>query len=131
MPDKLPIPSDAEVAQALVTIRNACHHRAWNAGWWHDPKTGNKIQRPVPECLMLMVSELGEAMEAHRKNLMDDHLPHRKGVDVEIADVIIRAFDFIGGFGIDVGVVVEKMFYNDTRADHKPENRVKAGGKAY
>ena len=81
---------------------------------------------------MLCVSELSEAMEGHRKNLMDDHLPTRKMFEVELADCIIRIFDIAGAVGLDLGgAFVEKMTYNANRADHKPENRLKENGKKY
>jgi hypothetical protein len=51
-----------------------------NAKWWIDLETGLRLERNVGELLMLTVSELSEAMEGHRKNLMDDKLPHRKDV---------------------------------------------------
>lgn len=88
--------------------------------------------RNVGELLMLMVSELAEAMEGDRKNLMDDKLPHRKQLEVEVADCLIRIFDFCGGKGLDVGgAFVEKMAYNAVRADHKIENRLNVEGKKY
>jgi hypothetical protein len=81
---------------------------------------------------MLIVSEVSEAMEGHRKNLMDDKLPHRPMVEVELADAVIRIFDLAGAKGYDVaGAIVEKLAYNAQRADHKPENRLAEGGKAY
>lgn len=103
-----------------------------NEKWWIDLKTGERKQRNVGELLMLVTSELAEAMEGHRKDLMDDKLPHRKQFDVEIADALIRIFDLAGGMGLDLGgAFVEKNLYNQNRADHKPENRVKEGGKKY
>jgi hypothetical protein len=48
------------------------------------------------------VSELSEALEGHRKDLMDDKLPHRKMVEVELVDFLIRAFDMAGGYGWDI-----------------------------
>jgi NTP pyrophosphatase (non-canonical NTP hydrolase) len=111
-----------------------CHGAAAKAGWWADLETGESLigKKNVPELLMLIVSELGEAMEGHRKNLMDDKLPHRKMVEVELADAVIRIFDMAGGMGYDLaGAIEEKLRYNETRADHKPENRAQAGGKAY
>jgi NTP pyrophosphatase (non-canonical NTP hydrolase) len=82
--------------------------------------------------LMLMVSEIGEAREAHRKSLMDDKLPHRLGVEVELADAFIRICDFAGRHGLDLGgAVVEKIQFNMRRIDHTPEARLAEGGKAY
>ena len=81
---------------------------------------------------MLMVSELAEAMEGHRKGLMDDKLPHRKMIEVELADCIIRILDCAYGLGLDIGrAVSEKHHFNLTREDHKLENRLKEGGKKY
>ena len=71
-------------------------------------------------------------MEGARKGIMDDHLPNRPMEEVELADAIIRICDYAGGFGLDVaGALEEKLAYNAQRADHKPENRVKAGGKKF
>ena len=81
---------------------------------------------------MLIVSEIAEAMEGDRKNLMDDHLKHRPMLEVELADALIRIFYFAGKHGLDVaGAMVEKLVYNTTRADHKPENQNKVNGKKY
>ena len=99
---------------------------------WLDLDTGQYVERNVGELLMLTVSELSEAMEGHRKGLMDDHLPHRKMFEVELADAIIRIFDMAGALNLDVaGAFREKMIYNLSRADHKPENRRLEGGKKY
>ena len=49
---------------------------------------------------MLVVSEISEAMEGERKDLMDDHLTHRKMGEVEMADAAIRLFDYAGGYKI-------------------------------
>ena len=107
-----------------------CHER--NQSWWHDPATGERLSRNKGELLMLMVTELSETMEGERKSLMDDHLPHRRMAEVELADALIRIFDYAGGFGYDLeGAVREKLEYNATRADHKPENRLKPGGKKW
>jgi len=103
-----------------------------NAKWWVDLYTGEPIERNVGELLMLCVSELSEALEGHRKNLMDDKLPHRKMFEVELADCLIRILDIAGGLGLDLGgAYEEKMAYNAQRADHKIESRLKADGKKY
>lgn len=106
--------------------------RKQNENWWIDINTGEPVDRNVGELLMLCVSELAEAMEGHRKNLMDDKLPHRPMFEVEIADVMIRLFDLCGGLNLDIaGAVKEKLEYNRNRADHKIENRLKENGKKY
>lgn len=84
------------------------------------------------ELLCLVHSEVSEAMEGARKGLMDDKLPHRTMFEVELADTMIRIFDMAGAYNLDLdGAIAEKRDYNAKRADHKPENRVQAGGKAF
>lgn len=105
---------------------------AANIKWWQDPKTGEPIKRNKGELLMLIVSEIAEAMEGERKNLMDDKLPHRKMAEVELADALIRLLDYIGAYGYDLGgAYVEKMEYNAIREDHTHEARLKENGKKF
>ena len=118
------------VYDAAADLQEACHGAARTAGWWQGERASNPLA--FSNCLMLVVSELGEAMEGDRKSKMDEHLPHRPGREVELADAVIRIFDMAGGYGLDLpGAIVEKLAYNKQRADHKLENRAKAGGKAY
>jgi NTP pyrophosphatase (non-canonical NTP hydrolase) len=106
-------------------------HKA-NSKWWHDIETGERLQRNKGEMQMLIVSEIAEAMEGTRKGLMDDHLPHRPMEEVEMADALIRIFDYCAGHGLDLdGAYREKMAYNAQRADHQAENRKLAGGKKF
>jgi hypothetical protein len=82
--------------------------------------------------IALIHSELSEGLEGLRKDLFDDHLHHRKMVEAEMADVVIRVFDFCDAFDIPLGdVVVEKDTYNHHREDHKFENRMKQNGKKF
>jgi hypothetical protein len=62
-------------------------------GWWDDP------DRCKLTLLQLVSTEIAEATEAERKDLMDDHLPHRKGGEVELADAMIRLLDMAGAYG--------------------------------
>ena len=122
----------SDMQNALNLVIQACHGAALKGGWWHDPASGAKLQRNKGEMLCLIHSEISEAMEGARKGIMDDHLPNRPMEEVELADAIIRICDYAGGFGLDVaGALEEKLAYNAQRADHKPENRVKAGGKKF
>ena len=100
------------------------------AGWYKNPTTGRKIDRNVMEMLCLIHSEVSEAAEGYRKSLMDDKLPHRSMLEVELADTLIRIFDLAGYQGLDLGgAVVEKLLYNQTREDHKLSARAAEGGK--
>lgn len=118
--------------QQINELRDACYQASYNAGWHTNLETGELLNRNKAEMICLMHSELSEAMEGERKNLMDDHLPNRPMVEVEMADAVIRIMDYCGRFGYDIGgAVVDKLAYNAKRADHKIENRVKEGGKKF
>jgi NTP pyrophosphatase (non-canonical NTP hydrolase) len=107
-----------------------CHDA--NIKWWQDPTTKQAISRNFGELIALCHSELSEALEGHRKDLMDDKLLHRKMAEVELADCLIRIFDLAGGFNYDLaGAFAEKMVYNANRIDHTHEHRLQPGGKAY
>lgn len=117
-----------EIMSANNVLTEACHDAASKAGWWDAEPVGPW----VPAKLMLIVSEIAEAMEGDRKGLMDDKLPHRKAIEVELADALIRIYDLAGYLKLDMGgAFAEKMAYNASRADHKPEARAAAGGKKY
>jgi len=116
----------------LNALSNDVHQRNVAAGWWTDLHTGEPLERNVGEILCLIHSEISEAMEGHRKGLMDDKLPHRSMIEVELADAVIRIADLCGAHGLDLGGAIdEKLAYNAKREDHKLENRRAAGGKQY
>jgi NTP pyrophosphatase (non-canonical NTP hydrolase) len=97
-------------------------------------------ERNVGELLMLIVSELAEALEAHRKEKVSDSgnmllmlasgYTWEEAADLkrafekeikdtfedEIADAAIRIFDLAGGLGIDLDFhIQQKLAYNKTR----------------
>lgn len=198
--------ADVHVLNAMAAD---VHARNVAAGWWHDLRSGEDMhgKRNVGEMLCLMHSEVDEAFDGLIGNLPDDKLTHRRMLEVELADVLIRDLDLIGSYKFNLGaafmlvdvelphgnnvyqtyedlnrlhraisrameghrknkrhfahpmysafemglaeVVVrvfhiarklkldlggaynEKLAFNATRADHKPENRKTAEGKQY
>lgn len=116
--------------KTLNDYATECHQA--NKKWWTNIETGESLARNKGELLMLMVTELAEACEGERKNLMDDKLPHRKMAEVELVDCIIRILDYASAHGYDMeGAYQDKMKYNATREDHKHEARKLAEGKKW
>lgn len=137
-----------QIAEAGATLQFYAHAASFKAGWWFHKPTGldlrEVVRNPadalqqllagalVSQKLCLSHSELSEAMEGHRKGLMDDKLPHRPAIEVELADAVIRIGDLAGALGLDLGgAIAEKMAFNAVRPDHKPEAREAEGGKTY
>lgn len=88
-------------------------------GFWDN-------ERNVGEVLMLIVSEIGEACEAHRKGRAANWDAYDNGssftetikdtFEDELADAIIRILDYCGGMNIDIQRHIdEKLIYNSTR----------------
>lgn len=193
----------------LDSMASTVHAGNVAAGWWTDLQTGESLKgkRNLGELLCLVHSEVSEGFEGFLDEAPDDKLPHRPMFEVELADVLIRVFDIVGGFNLNLGsaalfvktellpgnnayqvyedigrlhgaisrameghrkkkqhpdhpelsmlemglaeVVVrvfhlarklnfdlggayeEKLAFNAVRLDHKMENRIKEGGKAY
>jgi hypothetical protein len=132
MLDPINLSDDERIAlEGIRAAQRLASQTARDAGWYCNPQTGEEISRNFGEVVALMHSELSEALEADRKALMDDKLPHRDGREVEFADCIIRILDTAEAHGLDVaGAIVEKNRFNRKRADHKLEARA-AGGKKY
>jgi NTP pyrophosphatase (non-canonical NTP hydrolase) len=102
-----------------------CYEIAKAHGWWEQTDTfGDKIS--------LMHTELSEAFEEYRNGHglneiylstghmkpedYGDRLRKPEGIPIELADVIIRIFDFCGHYKIDIEhALMLKMEYNKTR----------------
>lgn len=169
--------------QDLIELSKRIHKQNVELGWWDN-------ERSINTMICLLHSELSEAMEGDRKNLMDDKLPEYPMFWVELADFCIRCLDWYGATGSDehrepnqltfgrntdllaflhfgVSALVEhpiepkidpteilvllvyaidyaehnginimkiidkKLAFNQTREDHKRENRAKTNGKKY
>lgn len=129
----LPSGHHALTAHGLTTLSHHLHQL--NQRFWCDLKTGEPVE-DTPELLAskiaLMHSELSEALEGLRKGKPDDHLPHRQAEEVELADAVIRIFDYCARRGFDIGAAMaEKLEYNKGRLDHSNEARRLPGGKKF
>lgn len=101
----------------LTTLIPRCHEAAKAKGFWDTLPNRSQM-------LMLVVSELAEALEADRKGRFTmegclegtlntlEHCPQyfetrfvaniKDTVEDELADAYIRLCDFVGGFGLDI-----------------------------
>lgn len=124
-----------DIRRAGDLLQTQCFFQSSQAGWWNDLESGTSLieaPRIVEQKLCLIHSEVSEALEGHRKNLMDDKLPHRKMLEVELADAIIRICDLAGAMSLDLGgAIAEKLQYNLHREDHKIEHRKGDKGKGF
>lgn len=122
------IPSNTSVKpEGINALVAAAHTNAVDKGWWDE-------ERSFPEIAMLIVTEVAEAVEDYRngrdvtevwyenkelKTRFNEPItPNCKpcGIPSELADVVIRVFDFCGRAGIDLEEAIrEKMAYNATR----------------
>ncbi len=127
--------------KTINELSKEVHQNAVDKGWWEDKESFN-----VAEKLMLIVSEVSEAMEADRKGKRADMFGYEYDLKLEsgkkiktnrfefwikdtfedeLADVAIRLFDLCDAMKIDLQKHIElKMEYNKNR-------EYKHGGKKY
>lgn len=98
----------------MAGLTRAAYANSYAKGFWDSE--GN---RDLYRKLMLMVSELAEAMECLREGHDPLHIWYREqdgkpeGFRMELADTVIRIMDVYGSLGADLEADVrEKMMFN-------------------
>ncbi len=106
----------------LNDLCKQAHDNAVQKGFWEDLTVLDTLDTTIGDAtydafyqtiistkLMLIVSELGEALEALRNDNIDNFKE-------ELADVVIRLGDLCGAMGIDLeNEVMRKMLINSKR----------------
>jgi NTP pyrophosphatase (non-canonical NTP hydrolase) len=101
----------------LNELQDTSYRISKEHGFYDAPQT-------VGDRLMLMVSELAEALEEFRcgHGISEIYYNQEKpgkpeGIPIELADAVIRIGDFCGAYGIDLeNAVVLKTRFNETRS---------------
>jgi NTP pyrophosphatase (non-canonical NTP hydrolase) len=83
--------------------------------------------------IALIMGELGETLEAVRKNLGPDlHIPNFTSEEAEVADAVIRLMNYAADRKLRLAdAIFAKNEYNRNRADHSAEARASEHGKKF
>jgi len=125
-------PIDIEVIDAIDWLSHACYTNSFEHGFWDQyfdalntlekwgQIGGNDVRQYITDVklskIALMHSELGEMTEGIRKPCPDMHCPGFSSEEIQLADVLIRAFDYAGAYHLRLAAaVLAKMEYNKSR----------------
>jgi len=103
-----------DVISCLNKLKFDCGEQAAASGWWDPSK--KQDGREIPTLLMLIVTEVAEAMEAYRK-VGPDRVRYDANFVEELADVIIRIMDMSYRFDLPLSTaILNKMDANKERS---------------
>lgn len=98
---------------AISETARTCHGIARDHGFWDVEKTSPILSREIGLRLMLIVSEVAEALEWIRQR--DEDCIQYEFAE-EMADIVIRVFDLCEAYQIDIGSQLRsKMLKNIDR----------------
>jgi NTP pyrophosphatase (non-canonical NTP hydrolase) len=86
-------------------MQKKIHQNAVDHGWWDGVRT-------IPELLVLLHSEVSEALEAYRNN-------DRENYREELADIAIRLLDTAEGQGIDLTAEIIRKHERNISREYK------------
>lgn len=131
--------TEAGPQKTLAEWQSGIGSWAQSKGWWErfeqygvaEPHSGSLIDGQarnhyIASKLALVTSEISEALEALREGHVKHYVMSGKpeGLEIELADAIIRILDLANALGLDMGrAVAVKMNYNAHRS-------YRHGGKA-
>lgn len=94
-------------------------------GAWGHRKGWDFDAKATPEKLLMMHTEITEAVEEYRKGHVPRHIYHTEdadgnqkpeGIPIELADLVIRVMHYCDNFNINLQEAIEmKMKYNELR----------------
>ncbi|MDR2336521.1 MAG: hypothetical protein LBE03_00235 [Candidatus Nomurabacteria bacterium] len=102
----------------ISKVAKDAHRIAMEHGWWDKDILA---RRSFGDMITLMHCELSEAYEEYCKGHKVDEVYYQKngkpeGIPMELADCVIRIFDFCEANEIDIEkAILEKMEFNKTR----------------
>jgi NTP pyrophosphatase (non-canonical NTP hydrolase) len=96
----------------IVTPKEV-HEWAISKGWWEE-------ERPIPELLCLLHSEISEGLEAYR-NRVEEGEPHC--LSEELADLVIRIWDMSEALGIDIAKAVNEKHSKNLIRSYRHGNK--------
>lgn len=99
-----------DIIKAINILSDHIHANAVKKGFWQDNQINFGDLGGIPTRLMLIVSEVSEAMEADRNG-------DKENLAEELADIIIRTLDLSYSLNINIGkTIIDKHLINMKRS---------------